>query len=367
MQAIEVFFLFLRMGCIAFGGPLAHTALFEEEFVRKRNWLNHEHFLEAMSLTQLIPGPNSTELAMQIGYYRAGWLGYFLAGLGFILPAALMVFVIAALYSNGEFTELFARLWGLKPVVAAIIVTALYRLGKKSFPSKKGVFCALVGFSLSFFGAQDFTALCFTAGLIFLTGRKFLFALPAFFLACTPWLPIFPSIESISIFSLFKQMLLLGSMVFGSGFVLFSFFQQRFVEQLHWLNSETVAMAITAGQLTPGPLFTSATFIGQVLGGPAGALAATIGIFSPAFLFGALSVVLVKKIRHSVLWKDTLAALIPLCFFFLFRETWRLFPTLVPGTMGWIIFGFALLLTWRRVSSPWILILGGCTGAFFSH
>lgn len=354
------------MGCIAFGGPLAHTALFEEEFVRKRKWLDHEHFLEAVSLTQLIPGPNSTELAMQIGYYRAGWLGYFLAGLGFILPAALMVSVIAAFYSNGEFTEFFAKLWGVKPVVAAIIVIALYRLGEKSFPSKKGVLCALLGFSLSFFGAQDFTALCFTASLVFLTRRKFLFSVVALFLAGIPWFPIFPSTESITAFSLFKQMFLLGSMVFGSGFVLFSFFQQRFVEQLHWMNSETVAMAISAGQLTPGPLFTSATFLGQVLGGPSGALAATIGIFAPAFLFGAIALMFVKKFRQSALWKETLSALIPLCFFFLFRETWRLFPTLISGPVGWVIFGFALLLTWRRVSTPWLLILGASTGAFFS-
>jgi chromate transporter len=369
--ALETFLIFLRLGFTAFGGPLAHTAMFEDEFVKKRKWLTREEFLHHLAVTQMIPGPNSTELSMHLGHARAGWPGFFLAGFAFITPAVVMVILLGMLYvQGGGFQGIGRWVWGTKPVVAALIAVMIVRTGSTAFRPFRHMVPALFGFALYLMQAPMWTSLMAAAGMWLLFFRRLpVHALVAFLLAIPPFFP-FDFAQTLpsglpSVPSLFAQFLYLGSMVLGSGYVLFSLFSSHIVDRLHWFDANGLAMAIAAGQLTPGPLFASAAFFGQVLQGIPGAIACTVGIFLPAFVFGGLSIPLMKKMEKSEWWKDTMKVLGALCVLILSREAIRMFPLFVDHSYAYAIF-FATLVAYGRfrVNTALLVGIGALVGAF---
>ena len=296
--------LFLRLGTTAFGGPAAHIALMEDEVVRRRRWLTRAQFLDYLGATNLIPGPNSTELAIHIGHARAGWPGLLVAGTCFILPAMLIVGALAMAYVRyGTVPEVGAVLYGIKPVVIAVVAQALWGLGRSAV---KGPLLAAVAFAAALAvasGVHELVVLV-ACGTVMLLARAT--GLPV--VALIGWVMTTASVCASSLaaasvpFGMWRLFLVfakIGSVLFGSGYVLLAFMRAEFVERLGWLTEQQLLDAVAIGQVTPGPVFTTATFVGVVLGGPIGGLVATVGIFVPAFVFVALSGPIVPRIRRS--------------------------------------------------------------------
>jgi chromate transporter len=302
--------LFLKLGTIAFGGPAAHIAMMEDEVVRRRRWLSREDFLDLLGATNLIPGPNSTEMAIHIGHRQAGWLGLLVAGSCFILPAALIVTTFAWAYVRyGSLPEVTGVLYGVKPVIIAVVLQALWALGRAAIKTKLLAAVGIAGITLSFLGVNELLIL-FGGGLVVGFGRLITQQIKSgsslFSLISSSPLAIFLQSDAtagaatpFALWPLFLFFLKVGSVLYGSGYVLLAFIRADLVERWHWLSESQLLDAIAVGQVTPGPVFTTATFIGYVLGGPAGAIVATIGIFLPAFLFVAVSGPLVPRIRRS--------------------------------------------------------------------
>jgi chromate transporter len=301
--------LFLRLGLTAFGGPAAHIAMMEDEVVRRRSWLTHAEFLDLLGATNLIPGPNSTEMAIHIGHRRAGFPGLVVAGSCFIAPAMLLVgFVAWAYVKFGRMPEVPALLYGIKPVIIAIVLQALWRLGKSALKSKFLALLAAVVAVGSFLHVNELLLLL-AAGLCSAmrvpyqkikdrVGALALIpgTLPGLLAAQTA--PIVGGTQ-FTLPMMFLFFLKVGSVLFGSGYVLLAFLRSDLVLHWGWLTEGQLLDAISVGQFTPGPVFTTATFIGYLLGGVKGAALATLGIFLPAFLFVALSGPLIPRLRHS--------------------------------------------------------------------
>ncbi|HKZ70706.1 MAG TPA: chromate efflux transporter [Anaerolineales bacterium] len=305
----EVAALFLRLGLTAFGGPAAHIALMHTEVVKRRGWLTDQEFLDRVGATNLIPGPNSTEMAIHIGYLRAGWPGLVVGGACFILPATSIVMGLAWAYVRfGALPQVEGLLYGVKPVVVAIVAQAEWTLGRKAV---KGLLTGIVGIAalMLYFLDVNEIALLFAGGLVVMVAANLsrlrksstpLYLLPFVgtslaALAATPFsLPI-----------LFITFLKIGAVLYGSGYVLLAFLRADFVARLGWLTESQLLDAVAVGQVTPGPVFTTATFIGYILGGVPGALLATIGIFLPAFVVVAVSNPLIPRLRRSV-WVSSL-------------------------------------------------------------
>ena len=305
----EVALLFLKLGATSFGGPAAHIAMMHLEIVERRKWLDDQEFLDLLGATNIIPGPNSTEMAIHIGYLQAGWLGLITAGVCFIAPAMLIVLALAWVYvSYGSTPQAQWLLYGIKPVVIAIIAQAIWNLGRKAAKNLLLAVSGLLILILYFFFNVNELVLLFGGGLIIMVlanlqamkGRRLksllippLFefnSLPVSALAAVPYnLPL-----------LFLTFLKIGAILYGSGYVLIAFLRADFVTGLGWLTDRQLIDAIAVGQVTPGPLFTSATFIGYILGGVPGALLATFGIFLPSFIFVAISNPFIPKMRNSV-------------------------------------------------------------------
>lgn len=301
---LDLALLFLRLGTTAFGGPAAHIAMMEDEVVRRRRWMTHQEFLDLLGATNLIPGPNSTEMAIHIGHRRGGWTGLLVAGVSFIVPAVLIVMGFAWAYVRyGSFPQVAGILYGVKPVIIAIVLQALWSLGKTSIKTKLLAGVAVAAVVLTLLGIHELLIL-FGAGVIgggWLLVRRMGRYGPTTMLSATP-LAIAVAAGATSTFGLwwlFLFFLKVGSILYGSGYVLLAFIRADLVERWQWLTESQLLDAIAIGQVTPGPVFTTATFIGYVLAGPKGALVATIGIFLPAFVFVALSGPLVPRIRRS--------------------------------------------------------------------
>ncbi len=297
----EVIGLFLKLGATAFGGPAAHIALMRDEVVRRRRWVDDQHFLDLLGATNLIPGPNSTEMAIHLGYVRAGWPGLIAAGVSFIAPAMLIVLALAWAYATyGTTPEADGLLYGIKPVVIAIVAQALWELGRKAV---KGPLTAIVGavaLGLYLLG-QNEIALLAVGGLVVMVianrqrlGRAPLSAVAPLGLALGPL-----AAEPVNLAQLFWIFLKIGSVLYGSGYVLLAFLRADFVVRLGWLTDAQLIDAVSIGQVTPGPVFTTATFIGYLLGGVPGALLATLGIFLPSFVFVAISNPFISRLRNS--------------------------------------------------------------------
>jgi chromate transporter len=288
-RLFELAAVFLKLGTIAFGGPAAHVAMMEEEVVTRRSWMTREKLLELFGMANLIPGPNSTELAMQIGYDRAGWQGLIIAGVCFIGPAMAIVWGLAIGYAQTQtLPQLSGVLYGIKPVIVVIIVQALWKLGQKAVTDWVTGLAGVVAIGAYFFGWDEISVLVCLGSLVWLVRRE-----KSELLA---WVPIsgllvqipevnpIGTIKSIDWTNVFVIFLKIGAVLYGSGYVLLAFLQRELVDRNGWLTSQQLIDAVAIGQLTPGPVLTTATFIGYLLAGNSGAVAGTIGIFLPSFL-----------------------------------------------------------------------------------
>ena len=299
--------LFLKLGVTAFGGPAAHIAMMEDEVVTRRGWMTRERFLDLIGATNLIPGPNSTEMAIHIGFVRAGIVGLVVAGVSFILPAALLTLGCAWAYDQFQTVpEAEALLYGIKPAVIAVILSAVWRLGNTA---AKGPFLIVIGLLVMLsvlFGINEIIALLSggIVGILWQLGSRLGKGKTLLGFA---WLPssnltlsvTAASPSSVTLTSLGLFFLKIGCVLFGSGYVLIAFLQGGLVEQYQWLTQQQLLDAVAIGQFTPGPVLTTATFIGYVLAGPLGALVATLGIFGPSFLFVLATNPLIPRLRQS--------------------------------------------------------------------
>jgi chromate transporter len=295
--------LFIALGFTAFGGPAAHIGMFHNEVVRRRRWLDEAQFMDLLGATNLIPGPNSTEMTIHIGYRRAGWRGMIVAGTSFILPATLIVLALSWAYVRfGTLPQAAWLLGGVEPVVLAIIAQALWALGRKTITSALPALIGLAAMGLYLWGFSPLWILLGGA-LVGLLARNYrrLLRLPAlvFLLPLAGSPPTETAGQPFSLWLLFLTFFKIGSVLYGSGYVLLAFLQADFVERLGWISQQQLLDAVALGQITPGPLFTAATFIGYLLGGVPGALLATLGIFLPSFAFVAISNPLIPRIRSS--------------------------------------------------------------------
>jgi chromate transporter len=361
----EVAALFLKLGLIAFGGPAAHIALMRQEVVQRRRWLSEQAFLDLLGASNLIPGPTSTELAIYLGYSRAGRMGLVLAGLLFILPAMLLVLAFAWAYVEfGSTPQAGALLYGVKPVIVAVIVQAIYGLARgavKSWPL--GVVVVLT-VGMYFAGLNPLVPLFGLAILVMvIENRSRLNALSshtsALALLAVPPAQAPPVTAGFSLGVLFLTFLKIGATLYGSGYVLLAFLHDDFVNRLGWLTDQQLLDAIAVGQFTPGPVFTTATFIGYLVGSWAGAIVATVAVFLPSFVFVAVVYPLVPRLRASPWTAAFLDGANAAAVGLMAAVAWQLGTTsIVDGLTAALGLLATLLLIRFRVNSAW-LVLGG--------
>lgn len=293
--------LFLRLGATSFGGPAAHVAMMHDEVVKRRAWLTEERFLDLLSATNLIPGPNSTEMALHIGWSRRGLVGLVVAGVSFIAPAMLITAAIAWAYARfGALPSARELLYGVKPVVLSVVAQAIWGLTPKAASTNRLRALGVAAAAASASGVSELVVLAVAGALSALSAPRAKGSDSARMQLVT-WAPIAVSAASkgLTLTSLFGVFLKIGSVLYGSGYVLLAFLRADLVHRRGWLTEGQLLDAVAVGQFTPGPVFTTATFIGALLAGPAGALVATVGIFLPAFVLVALSGPLVPRLRAS--------------------------------------------------------------------
>jgi chromate transporter len=373
----ELAALFLKLGTIAFGGPAAHIAMMEDEVVRRRRWMTNDEFLDLLGATNLIPGPNSTEMAIHIGHRRAGWKGLLVAGGSFILPAVLIVIGFAWAYVRyGSIPEVKGVLYGVKPVIIAIVMQALWSLGHASIKTKFLAVIGITGIILTFLGLHELLVLL-GAGLAVAATQLTTRSIKGqnSFLSLISGSPLILFLQSggttataalFSLTLLFFFFLKVGAVLYGSGYVLLAFIRADLVNRWHWLTESQLLDAIAVGQVTPGPVFTTATFIGYVLGGTKGAAVATVGIFLPAFVFVAISGPLVPRIRRSPTAGAFLDGVNAAAMSLMVVVTYQLgraaiidLPTIALAVIsGALLVGF-------RLNSAWLVLGGGIAGWLF--
>jgi chromate transporter len=362
----EVIFLFLKLGFIAFGGPAAHIAMMHDEVVTRRKWISEERFLELLGAANLIPGPTSTEMAIFISFQQVGWIGLVLGGVFFILPAMVIVLVLAWSYVQiGTTPAVIGLFYGIKPVVIAIVAQAVWNLGRKVV---KNPFAALLGVLTVFLYLLDVNVLVIlvAAGIGLMAGRNFKL------LATKPKSRLFLPLASLALpgaaasFSLpilFLTFLKIGAVLYGSGYVLLAFLRADFVTNLGWLTDRQLIDAIAIGQVTPGPVFTTATFIGYLLGGIPGALLATVGIFLPSFLFVAISSPILPRIRRSVLASTFLDGVTVASIGLMIGVTLQLSISALVDPITVVVLLLSLVLLFRfHLNSTWLIAGGALIG-----
>ena len=356
---------FLRLGTTAFGGPAAHIAMMEDELVRRRGWLSREKFLDLLGASNLIPGPSSSELAIHIGYLRGGWAGLLVAGSCFIAPAAIIVAFLAWLYVRfGRLAAASAILYGVKPVVIAVVLQALWALGPTAVKSR---FLGLVGacsVALAFLGVHPLLLLLVAGATVCLmemgASRLCISPLP---LSAAPAAAVAGAVSSFSLASLFLVFLKVGAVVFGSGYVLLAFLRADLVVHRGWLTDAQLIDAVAVGQVTPGPVFTTATFVGYLLGGARGAVVATVAIFLPAFLLVAASGPLIPRIRKSKVAGAFLDGVNVGSLALMAEVTWQLGrASLVDLVTTALAVASAIALLRLRLSSAWLILMGAVVG-----
>jgi len=388
----EIARVFLKLGCIAFGGPAAHIGLMEDEFVRRRRWLTHEEFLDLLGATNLIPGPNSTEMAIHVGRLRGGWRGLIVSGSCFLLPAFVMVLALAWVYVRyGELPQVEAALYGVKPVIIAIVVQALWGLGTKAVKTRfLGVILGLAvvanllglnelavlvggGLLTAYWragmasGGQDARTTTEDRQDAGATSRLILLTLIAAIFLLIVLVGIPALLErgnaALSQSALFYYFLKIGSVLYGSGYVLLAFLQGDLVERMQWLTPQQLLDAVAVGQATPGPLFTTSTFIGYILAGWSGAVLATLGIFLPSFLFVAASGPLIPKIRQSPMAAAVLDGVNAAALALMAVVAWELaYAAVVDWLTAALVVGGMVLLIHFRLNSLWLVLLGIAAG-----
>ncbi|NGQ95993.1 chromate efflux transporter [Brevibacillus sp. SYP-B805] len=367
----EIALSFLKLGTVAFGGPAAHTAMMEEEFVRRRKWVDRETFMDLLGAANLIPGPNSTELAIHLGLKRAGWLGLLLAGTCFILPAMLIVLMLAVLYTRyGYLPQTASVLYGIKPVIIAVILQALWNLKSTACKNRLTIIAAAASIPLGALGVNELLLLLLSGLFVMLAAnrqrlRSRLFALPP--LLSPVMLSAGTEQAPAALGKLFWLFLKIGSVLYGSGYVLIAFLQADFVDRWGVLTARQLLDAVAIGQFTPGPLFTTATFVGYLIAGIPGALLATLAIFLPAFLFVALTAPWLPRLRQSPWTGPLLDGVNAASVSLMALVTVRLGSTaLVDGPTVLIGLASFLLLFRYSINSAWLVLAGGLCG-FLIH
>jgi chromate transporter len=373
--------LFLKLGTVAFGGPAAHVAMMEDEVVRRRGWLSREDFLDYMGATNLIPGPNSTELAIHVGFARAGWRGLLVAGSCFILPAALIVGAMAWAYVRfGALPAVQGVLYGVKPVVIAVVLQALWRLGRTALKTRALVVLGIAAVVATAAGVNELLVLAGGALIAVLAtargawaggagkGGKRLAAWAAVGATAGAGTAAIPTTAAataapFALPTLFGVFVKIGAVLFGSGYVLLAFLRADFVERLGWLTERQLLDAVAVGQVTPGPVFTTATFIGYLLGGAPGAIVATVGIFLPAFLFVALSGVILPQLRRSPKAREVLNGVNVASLALMAVVTFQLARAAIIDPLALALAAASALLLLRyRVNSAWLVLAGAAVG-----
>jgi chromate transporter len=361
--------LFLRLGTTAFGGPAAHIAMMEDEVVRRRRWLTRDEFLDLLGASNLIPGPNSTELAIHIGHRQAGWPGLLVAGVSFIVPAVLIVGAFAWAYVRyGSLPEVAGVLYGVKPVIIAIVLQALWSLGRTAIKTKFLAFVAAAAVVLTFLRVHELLVL-FGGGVIvglariiarqIGSSRNLISFSPVALLLQAGTATAAP----FALWPLFLFFLKVGAVLYGSGYVLLAFIRADLVERWHWLTEPQLLDAIAVGQVTPGPVFTTATFIGNVLGGTQGALVATVGIFLPAFFFVAVSGPLVPRIRKSPVAGAFLDGVNAAALALMLVVTYELSRAALVDLKTIILALVSAVILFRfRINSAWLVLGGAIAG-----
>jgi chromate transporter len=380
-RAAEIALLFLRLGVIGFGGPAAHIAMMEDEVVARRRWMSRERFLDLLGATNLIPGPNSTEMAIHIGMARAGFPGLLIAGVCFILPAAAITLAFAWAYDRFQTMPVAANLlFGIKPVVIAVILAAVVRLGRTAV---KSVGLALLGSAvcvLALLGMNEIVLLLAggIVGILWSIAARGSVrpAVLALFGMCglmvvaplatagvsptgpPPWPAAPPSLSGIALF-----FLKIGSVLFGSGYVLIAFLRQGLVTEYHWLMELQLLDAVAIGQFTPGPVLSTATFIGYLLAGWPGAIVATVAIFLPSFFFVVASHPLIPRIRGSAAAASFLDAVNVSSIGLMAAVTVEFaFGTLRSWSAGAIGLAAFVGLARFRVNPAWLVMAGALAG-----
>lgn len=357
----EIAAVFLKLGCFAFGGPAAHIAMMEDEIVSRRNWMSRQHFLDLIGATNLIPGPNSTEMTMHCGYERAGAAGLIVAGICFIFPAVLITLVLAWLYvTYGSLPAIAPFLSGMLPAVLAIIASAIIKLGKKAIKNTELAILGMLILTASVLGVNEVIALL--AGGILGGFYFFLKSKTTSIKIFAPLLLLFLSSETISKLSalqIFWTFLKVGSILYGSGYVLFAYLDAELVTS-GWLSRQALMEAIGIGQFTPGPVLSTATFIGYQLGGFWGAMAATVGIFLPSFIFVWVLNPLIPRMQRSQILRGFLdsvnvaaVAVMMAVLFSMGRDSlihWQ--NVVIALVCGILVFGF------KKVSSVFVILIG---------
>jgi chromate transporter len=376
--------LFLKLGAISFGGPAAHIALMEDEVVRKREWMTRQQYLDTLGLTNLIPGPNSTEMAISIGFLRAGWAGLIIAGTSFIVPAGLLTAAVAWAYVRFGTLPLATHLLaGVKPAVIAVIALAVWRLGRVAVRSAWLAVLGLVALG-AFLEKVNPVLILMGGGLLGLlwhgvdTLRKNKSAgsthILAGLIAVQKWF-VPPIILSILLPSAMPEtrrvpldrlgwfFLKVGATLYGGGYVLFAFVEQGLVRDHHWLTQQQVLDAIAIGQFTPGPVLSTATFIGYLLGGGWGAVIATVAIFLPSFLYVALLGPVLPRVRRSV-WMAAFLDAVNVCAVALMAGvTVKLAGDALRGWPMWVIALAAFAVLWKwKINPAWAVLGGGIAG-----
>jgi chromate transporter len=351
--------LFLKLGTVSFGGPAAHIAMMEDEVVRRRSWLTREAFLDLVGAVNLIPGPNSTEMAIHVGRERAGWRGLLVAGTCFVAPAVLIVGAIAWAYVRfGTLPAAAGLLFGVKQVVVAVVLQALWALGRTAVKSWWLAALGAAAVVATALGVNELLVLGIAGalGVARRTGRGP--ALGAFAVGSLAGAPV-----AFGLWSLFGVFLKVGAVLFGSGYVLLAFLRADLVQRLHWLTEHQLLDAVAVGQVTPGPVFTTATFVGYVLRGASGAAVATVGIFLPAFVFVALSSTILPRLRRSPAARAALDAVNVASLALMAVVAWQLAgAALVDGWTVALAAAAAVLLLRYRVNSSWLVLGGAAAG-----
>jgi chromate transporter len=362
--------LFLRLGCTAFGGPAAHIAMMESEVVRRRRWLTHEKFLDLLGAANILPGPSSSELCIYIGHERAGACGLFVAGACFILPASLLTALCAWAYLRfGSLPQASFILYGVKPVIIAVVVQALQSLAPKAVKTRKLAAVGAASAAAAALGVEPLAVLG-AAGVLALALHRPPRP-PPVVPAIAPWLAAAAGAGAVAPFglvALFLVFLKIGATVFGSGYVLLAFLRADLVDRLRWITEQQLLDAVAVGQLTPGPVFTTATFLGYLIGGPAGALVATVGIFLPGFLLVAASGRLVGHLRRSPHAGAFLDGVNVASLALMAVVTWQLGrAAIVDVSTAAIAVASGVLLLRFNVSSVLLLLGGGAAGFGVLH
>jgi chromate transporter len=368
----ELAALFTKLGFTAFGGPAAHVAMLHDEVVTRRGWMSEQHFLDLIGATNLIPGPNSTEMVMHVGKERSGWKGLALAGTCFILPAAIMVMILAWTYvTYGATPQGEGLLYAVKPVVVVIVLAALIKLGRKAVKNWQLGLLGVVVFALYLYGVNELVLLFGTAVLmlaITFARKQFLTAIAAPPLIKLPAL-LQTTAESspLTLWQLFLVFLKTGAVLYGSGYVLLAFLRNDLVLRLGWMTDQQLIDAVAIGQVTPGPVLTTATFIGYVLAGVPGAMLATIGIFLPSFLFVAILNPLVPRMRDSV-WTAALLDGVNVAALGLMAGVTLILgrAALVDIPTVLLALATAVLLFRFKVSTIWLVLAAGVIGLILS-